>query len=50
MGDKDSSLAHIPEDRYHTGCAKDANLAEVAIMGHHNKPEYSRKGILKIRK
>jgi len=44
---RDSSLAHIPEDRYHTGCAKDANLAEVAIMGHHNKPEYSRKGILK---
>lgn len=44
---RESSLAHIPEDRYYMGCAKNANLAEVAIMGHHNKPEYSKKGILK---
>ncbi|WP_213996931.1 ABC transporter ATP-binding protein [Tepidanaerobacter syntrophicus] len=42
-----SGLSHIPEDRYYMGCAKDANLVEVAIMGHHIKPAYSQKGILK---
>lgn len=47
---RNSSLAHIPEDRYHMGCAKGANLSEVAIMGHYKKPEYSRKGILKNRR
>ncbi len=44
---RDSGCAHIPEDRYKTGCAKKANLSEISIMGHYLKPKYSKRGILR---
>lgn len=44
---RDASLALIPEDRFLTGCAKDADLTESTMMVHYRKDEYSHKGILK---
>lgn len=44
---RSSGLSYIPEDRYLIGCAKEANLTEVGIMGHQHKEEYSSNGILK---
>ena len=42
--------AMIPEDRYIWGSAASATIAETAIMAHHTKPEFSKRGILKIKK
>jgi len=44
---RDTSLAFIPEDRFLTGCAREANLVETGIMGHYKKEEFSKNGILK---
>lgn len=44
---RNSSCAYIPEDRFLLGCAKEANLIEVGIMGHYQKEEFSSRGILK---
>jgi len=34
---RDSGLAHIPEDRYQWGVAKDATVTENGLMGHADK-------------
>ncbi|SFA87450.1 MULTISPECIES: ABC transporter ATP-binding protein [unclassified Bacillus (in: firmicutes)] len=39
---RESGLAHIPEDRYLWGAAKEATVEEVAIMGHYRKRPYHR--------
>lgn len=44
---RDSGMACIPEDRYLSGCAADANLLETAMMGHHRKTEFAKKGLIK---
>lgn len=44
-----SGLAHIPEDRYLWGCAREATLIETGIMAHHRKPEFSKGGIIDLR-
>lgn len=44
---RDGGCACIPEDRYLWGCASGANLMETAIMSHHTKEEFSKKGLLK---
>lgn len=44
---RNSSCAYIPEDRFLLGCAKEASLIEVGIMGHYQKEKYSTNGILK---
>lgn len=44
---RNSGCACIPEDRYHWGCAAQADLVEVSIMAHHRKPFHSKKGVLK---
>jgi simple sugar transport system ATP-binding protein len=41
---RDAGLAHIPEDRYLWGAAKDATVEENALMGYYEKPAFSRKG------
>lgn len=38
--------AHIPEDRFIHGCAKDASLEETAIMGYYYKDTFSKNGII----
>lgn len=43
---RDSGCAHIPEDRFMYGCATDASLEEISIMGFHYQPEFSRNGLL----
>ncbi|MFI3210961.1 MAG: ABC transporter ATP-binding protein [Peptostreptococcaceae bacterium] len=42
-----AGLAHIPEDRYYWGSAKDATLKDNALMGFEDSDVYSKKGILK---
>lgn len=44
---REIGCAHIPEDRYHLGCAKMASLTETGIMGHYRKEKFSKNGILK---
>lgn len=44
---RDSSMAVIPEDRFLTGCARDADLVETGMMVHYRKDEYSNRGLLK---
>lgn len=46
---RDAGMACIPEDRYLSGCAKAADLVETAIMAHHQKSRFSRKGLLRYR-
>lgn len=46
---RDLGLACIPEDRYLWGCAKDANLSEVGIMGHHRYKEFEHNGLVKTK-
>ncbi len=43
---RDNGCAHIPEDRFVYGCAKDASLIETSIMGYYDEKEFSKKGIL----
>ncbi|GIP35795.1 ABC transporter ATP-binding protein [Paenibacillus sp. J2TS4] len=42
---REAGLAHIPEDRYLWGAAKDASVVENAVMGHHSR--YHRSGWLR---
>ena len=44
-----AGLAHIPEDRYYWGSAKDATLAENALMGDENSQRFSKRGLLNFR-
>ncbi len=44
---REAGLAHIPEDRYLWGAAKDASVKENAIMGHYRKPTARRFGFLR---
>lgn len=46
---RDAGMACIPEDRYLSGCAKDANLMETAIMSHHKKDRFSQRGLIKYK-
>lgn len=46
---RDIGLACIPEDRYLSGCAKEANLMETGIMYHHKKKRFSFRGLLKYK-
>ncbi len=46
---RDSGMACIPEDRYLSGCASEANLMETAVMAHHRKKDFSKKGLIKYR-
>ncbi|MFY0544071.1 ABC transporter ATP-binding protein [Brevibacillus sp. H7] len=39
---RQAGLAHIPEDRYLWGAAKQESVAENALMGYYQKPAYSR--------
>ncbi|RAV19299.1 ABC transporter ATP-binding protein [Paenibacillus contaminans] len=41
---REAGLAHIPEDRYQWGTAKDRTLVENGLMGHQSK--FSRSGVL----
>ncbi|WP_062046610.1 ABC transporter ATP-binding protein [Bacillus sp. JCM 19034] len=44
---RDIGLAHIPEDRYKWGVAKDATVEENAIIGFHRKKNYVKSGWMK---
>ena len=44
-----SGMAMIPEDRFIWGSAAQASVTETAIMGHYEKPSFSKKGFLNIR-
>ncbi len=44
---REKGCACIPEDRFLTGCASQADLKETSIMAHHEKEDYSKNGILK---
>jgi simple sugar transport system ATP-binding protein len=44
-----AGVAMIPEDRYIWGSASSATISETAIMAHHKKPEFSKRGVLKIK-
>ncbi len=45
-----AGLAHIPEDRYLWGCAKQGTLTETGIMAHHRKTEFTKNGIMNLRR
>ncbi|OAB35953.1 ABC transporter ATP-binding protein [Paenibacillus glacialis] len=42
---REQGLAHIPEDRYLWGAAKDATVLDNGLMGHHHK--LKRRGLVK---
>ena len=42
-------MAHIPEDRYAWGSAREATLSENALMGNEHSKPYSRSGILDLK-
>ncbi|MCG7379244.1 ABC transporter ATP-binding protein [Paenibacillus sp. ACRSA] len=44
---REHGLAHIPEDRYMWGAAKDASVRENGLMGHHHKLQS--RGIIKAK-
>lgn len=44
-----AGLAHIPEDRYYWGSAKEATIAENALMGDEDSKRFSKKGLLNFR-
>lgn len=46
---RDTGMACIPEDRFLSGCAREANLIETAIMAHHTKDTLSRHGVLRTK-
>lgn len=50
MDIRNAGIAHIPEDRYMWGSAKEATLAENALMGFEDKEGFSKRGILNIKK
>lgn len=41
-----AGLAHIPEDRYYWGSAREATLAENALMGDEDSQRFSKNGLL----
>ncbi|MGG1398512.1 ABC transporter ATP-binding protein [Bacillus salipaludis] len=43
---REAGLAHIPEDRYLWGAAKEASVEENAFMGYHRNPVFSKKNWL----
>ncbi len=45
-----AGLTHIPEDRYLWGSARDASLAENALMGDEDDPKFSKGGVLNQKK
>lgn len=45
---REAGTAMIPEDRMLWGSASQATISETAIMGHYEKPEFSKDGILNI--
>ena len=45
-----SGVALIPEDRFLWGSAREAAIAETALMAHYAKPAYSRAGLLRTRR
>jgi len=47
---REAGVALIPEDRYIWGSAVDARIMETGIMAHHRKPEFSTKGIMRMKK
>ncbi|MGL4799298.1 MAG: ABC transporter ATP-binding protein [Cellulosilyticaceae bacterium] len=46
---REAGIAHIPEDRYVWGSAKDATLVENALIGYEDKPAFSKRGILNLK-
>lgn len=47
---REAGIAHIPEDRYVWGSAKEASLIENALIGYEDQPKFSKKGILNLKK
>lgn len=47
---REQGLAHIPEDRYFWGAAKDASVMDNALLGHERKQELQQGPILNWRK
>lgn len=45
---REAGIAHIPEDRYLWGSAKEASLVENALIGFEGHPEFSKHGMLKL--
>jgi ABC-type uncharacterized transport system ATPase subunit len=43
---RQAGLAHIPEDRYLWGAAKQESVAENALMGYHRQPAFTRGGVI----
>ncbi len=46
---REAGYACVPEDRYKYGCAKEGTLTETALMGHQDKAENAKYGVLKSR-
>ncbi|MGL4345088.1 MAG: ABC transporter ATP-binding protein [Cellulosilyticaceae bacterium] len=46
---REAGIAHIPEDRYVWGSAKEASLIENALIGYEDEPKFSRRGILNLK-
>jgi general nucleoside transport system ATP-binding protein len=43
---REAGLAHIPEDRYLWGTAKQESVEENALMGYQRKPAFIRRGVI----
>nr|PZN70018.1 MAG: ABC transporter ATP-binding protein [Bacillota bacterium] len=43
---REAGMAHVPEDRYRWGSARDASVADTAAMGPHYRPPLSRRGLI----
>jgi len=41
-----AGMAHIPEDRYLWGAARQESVAENALMGYHRSPAFTRRGVI----
>ncbi len=46
---REAGIAHIPEDRYLWGSAKEASLVENALIGFEDTPKFSKHGILNLK-
>ncbi|MCK9906612.1 ATP-binding cassette domain-containing protein, partial [Frankia sp. Cpl3] len=44
---RETGLAHIPEDRYLWGAAKEATVKENSMMVHYRKGTYRKSGLLR---
>lgn len=44
-----SGIGHIPEDRLKYAVAENMTISENMILGYHDKEEFSRKGIMKLK-